>query len=92
VDVAVRAIIADVRARGDVALFDLSKRFDGIDLAQIGLKVTEAEVAAAESACSRETLEALAFAHDRIGAHHARQRPSDDHYVDAAGVGLGSRW
>ncbi|MFX8102673.1 hypothetical protein ABTK91_20140, partial [Acinetobacter baumannii] len=32
VDVAVRAIIADVRARGDVALFDLSKRFDGIDL------------------------------------------------------------
>ena len=92
VDAAVRGIIADVRARGDEALIDLSRRYDGVELAKIGIKVTEAEIAAAERACSRETLDALVFAHDRIVAHHARQRPSDDHYIDAAGVGLGSRW
>jgi histidinol dehydrogenase len=37
-------------------------------------------------------MDALVFARDRIAAHHARQRPSDDRYVDALGVELGSRW
>lgn len=92
VDTAVRAIIAEVRARGDEALIELSRRFDGVDLAAVGIKVTDDEIAAAERACSRETLQALSLAHERIVAHHARQRPLDDSYVDAAGVGLGSRW
>ena len=36
VDVAVAAIIADVRARGDAALADYSRRFDRVDLAAQG--------------------------------------------------------
>jgi len=92
VNAAVSTIIADVRTRGDQALIELSRRFDGVDLTNVGIKVTPAEIAAACKACSRETLAALDFAHDRIRSHHQRQKPADEHYVDAAGVELGSRW
>ncbi len=92
VDVAVAAIIADVRARGDEALVELSRRFDHVDLAAVGIRVGAAEVDAAVASCSRETLDALAFARDRIVDHHRRQLPTDDRYVDASGVELGHRW
>src|SRR6266571_5321736 len=51
VEQAVRAIIADVVARGDRALIDLSKRFDRVDLDVVGLKVTPAELDAAVGQC-----------------------------------------
>ncbi len=92
VDDTVREIIAGVRARGDVALIDYSKRFDAVDLTQAGLRVTETEIDAAVKACSAQSLDALSFAHDRIIGHHRRQLPKDDLYTDAAGVELGSRW
>ncbi len=62
VDQAVRGILADVRARGDAALIELSQKFDSIDLGKTGLRVTAAEVDRAVSQCSKETLDALAFA------------------------------
>lgn len=92
VDTAVRAIIADVRARGDEALIELSQKFDSVDLSKLGIRVTSAEVDAAVAQCSAETLAALEFARDRIQEHHARQLPSDDRYRDASGVELGHRW
>jgi histidinol dehydrogenase len=92
VDRAVAGIIADVRARGDEALIDLSKKFDAIDLAKHGIRVTAAEIKEAVAACSTETLDALKFARDRINDHHLRQIPADDMYRDMAGVELGHRW
>jgi histidinol dehydrogenase len=92
VDTAVRAIIADVRTRGDEALIELSQKFDSVDLSKLGLRVTAAEVDAAVAQCSAETLAALEFARDRIQEHHARQLPTDDRYRDASGVELGHRW
>ncbi len=92
VDLAVRDIIADVRARGDTALIELSHKYDAIDLAKTGLAVTAAEVDAAIAQCSQETLAALSFAADRIRAHHARQLPESERYTDETGVELGDRW
>lgn len=92
VDNAVRAIVDDVRARGDAALIDLSLKFDRIDLRKTGIAVTAAEIETAYAACSQETLDALVLARDRIADHHKRQLPSDDRYTDAAGVELGHRW
>ncbi|PYB77569.1 MULTISPECIES: histidinol dehydrogenase [Rhizobium] len=89
---AVRTIIDDVRARGDQALADYSKRFDGIDFTQVSMRVTDAEIDAAVAATSPELIEALNLAAERIERHHARQMPKDDIYEDAIGVGLGSRW
>lgn len=92
VDAAVATIVSDVRKRGDLALFELSRRFDAVELEKVGLRVTAAEVDAAVAACSKETLDALELARDRIAEHHARQLPADDTYTDALGVELGSRW
>ncbi|MDE1159755.1 MAG: histidinol dehydrogenase [Neorhizobium sp.] len=92
VNVTVRAIIDDVRARGDEALIDYSSRFDGIDLARTGIRVTEAEIDAALVETDPNVVEALKLAAERIEKHHARQMPKDDIYEDAIGVGLGSRW
>ena len=75
VGAAVAAIIEDVRARGDAALIDLSRKFDRVDLGTLGLRVTAAEMARARAACSAETLEALELAAARIAEHHERQLP-----------------
>jgi histidinol dehydrogenase len=92
VDRAVAEIIAEVRARGDAALVELTARFDRIDLARLGMRVTAAEIAAARNEVDRDTIAALELAAARIRSHHARQMPKDDVYTDALGVTLGSRW
>lgn len=92
VDAKVRDILAHVRADGDSALFDYTRRFDGYDPALGGLTVTKAEIDVAFAAADTRTVDALSFARDRIAAHHARQRPRDDFYSDPIGVELGSRW
>jgi histidinol dehydrogenase len=92
VDTAVQKIIADVRARGDAALVDYSRKFDRVDLDRIGLRVKAGEVAAAVAAAPQEALAALRFAYERIVAFHQRQQPQDLLYIDALGVELGWRW
>lgn len=92
VDQTVRDIVADVRARGDEALIDYTKRLDRNSLSAETLRVGEAEFDAALAAADPETVKALELARDRISAHHRRQLPADDRYTDALGVELGSRW
>lgn len=92
VDTAVAEIVAAVRAEGDKALIELSKKFDSVDLGKHGIRISEAEVEAATAFCSAETLKALEVARDRIADHHERQLPGDDRYRDALGVELGHRW
>ena len=92
IEAAVRTIVADVAARGDNALKDYTLKFDRLDLDRAGLKVTAEEIATAAAACSRDALDALALARDRIEIYHRRQLPKDDRFTDALGVELGSRW
>lgn len=92
VDAVVAEIIAAVRRDGDRALIGLTEKFDRVDLAKTGIRIGEAEIAAALAACDKGVLAALTLARDRIESHHRRQLPRDDHYTDAAGVELGSRW
>src|SRR5262249_17922324 len=63
---AVRAIVDDVRKRGDGALADYSKKFDRVDLDKMGLRVAADEVAKAAASCERKAIDALTFARDRI--------------------------
>jgi len=92
VEQTVRAIIADVAGRGDAALFDYTRKFDRIDLSQVGLRIGTAEIDAAAAACDPQALKALELARDRIEAYHRRQLPKDDRFIDALGVEMGSRW
>jgi len=92
VDAAVRAIITEVVERGDAALIELTKKFDRVSLTPETLPVANDTINQSISACDPDTVAALEFAHQRIMAHHLRQRPSDDRYTDSVGAELGYRW
>jgi len=88
----VAAIIADVRARGDEAVVELTNRFDRTSFTAADLRIPEAEIDRAASRVTDEVRAALQLAHDRIRAHHEQQKPQDHVYTDHLGVTLGTRW
>jgi len=92
IDAAARAIVDDVAKHGDAALIAATKKFDRLDVAASGLRITPAEIDTAVKACDTATLDALKFARDRIEVFHQRQLPKDERFTDAAGVELGWRW
>ncbi|MCK6451808.1 MAG: histidinol dehydrogenase [Alphaproteobacteria bacterium] len=90
---AVTRIVADVRARGDAALLELTRRFDRLNAESVAaLRVRPDEVDAAMVATPRATLDALDVAARRIEAYHRRQVPQDQGWRDDSGVSLGWRW
>jgi len=89
---AVAAIIEDVRARGDAALFELSARFDGVALNEQNIRVSANEIASAYDQTPRDTRDALQYAASRIESYHRRQLPSDASFSDETGATLGWRW
>jgi histidinol dehydrogenase len=92
VDAPVAAIIADIRARGDAALIELTARFDRLELTADTLRVTPAEIAAAVAGIPATLADALDLAATRIEAFHRAQLPQDFCQTDAAGLTLGMRW
>ena len=92
VGAAVAAIIADVRARGDAAVLDLTAKFDRFPVTHETLRFTETEIEAAAARVPADVREALQVAHDRITAHHEKQKPLDHIYQDHLGVTLGTVW
>jgi histidinol dehydrogenase len=92
VETSVRAIIDDVRRRGDAAVIEYTQKFDRLKLTPGGLAITGSEFGEADRTVTAEARAALAFAADRIEAFHRRQLPADDRYTDAEGVELGLRW
>jgi histidinol dehydrogenase len=69
---AVAEIIADVRARGVIAVRELTSRLDGVDVAEP--RVERAEIAAALERTSPALRAALELARDQILAWHEAQR------------------
>jgi histidinol dehydrogenase len=92
VDQAVAAIIADVRARGDAAVIELTAKFDRLDLTPATLAFSAEEIAAECAKVSPEDRAALELAAERIRAYHARQMPEDAMWTDDVGASLGWRW
>ncbi|WP_425040628.1 histidinol dehydrogenase [Primorskyibacter sp. S187A] len=92
VDDVVAGIIADVRARGDEAVLDLTKKFDRLDLTPASMAFTQDEIEAECTKVSQGDRAALELAADRIRAYHARQLPEDAEWVDESGATLGWRW
>ena len=86
----VAAIIADVRARGDAALFEYTARFDRH--APEALRITDAEIDAAVAGIPADLLAALDTAARRIDRFHRAQLPHDLRVDDPDGMTLGMRW
>jgi histidinol dehydrogenase len=92
VDHVVAGIIADVRARGDIALLELTAKFDRLELTPETMRFSAAEIAAECTKVSDADRAALELAAARIRDYHARQMPEDAMWTDDAGATLGWRW
>ncbi|WP_300534024.1 histidinol dehydrogenase [uncultured Mameliella sp.] len=92
VDSVVAEIIADVRARGDAAVLDLTAKFDRLELDAAGLRFSEAEIEAECALVPEAERQALETAAERIRAYHVRQMPQDQSWTDPEGATLGWRW
>jgi len=92
VDAAVSGIIADVRARGDAAVIELTERFDRLTLTPETLAFSAEEIAQAIEEVPAAERAALELAAARIRAYHARQMPEDASWQDDTGATLGWRW
>ena len=92
VDGAVAAILDDVRRRGDDAVFEYTRKFDGLSLTSATARVSATEIDAAVAKVGAAERDALAAAARRIEDYHRRQIPTDQRYTDASGVVLGFRW
>ena len=88
----VAQIIADVRARGDATVIELTEKFDQISLSADTLAFTEAEVDAACAQVPENEREALDLAATRIRAYHEAQLPEDKRWTEPTGAELGWRW
>ena len=70
----VKEIIAAVRQRGDEAVFELTARFDRLQLSAASIEVTQEEIAAAKASIDPRSLDVLELAARRISAYHQKQK------------------
>jgi histidinol dehydrogenase len=88
----VRAIIAEVRSRGDQALLEYTQRFDRVPARSVAqLEVSKEALQAALHALPAAQAEALRLAAGRIRAFHERQLQPSWSYTEADGTELGQR-
>lgn len=92
VDDTVAGIIANVRARGDAAVIELTSKYDGLVLTPDTMAFSVDEIDAECSRVSAQDRAALELAAERIRAYHERQLPKDASWTDEAGAILGWRW
>jgi len=92
VDATVAEIIEDVRARGDAAVLDYTRRFDRIDAQGMdALEIASSELSAALARIGAPERAALEAAAARIRSYHEHQRAESWSYTDAEGTLLGQR-
>ncbi|MFH0962835.1 MAG: histidinol dehydrogenase [Planctomycetota bacterium] len=81
----VRRIVDDVRRRGDEALAAYTRRLDGVDLEDVGLRVGADEIRRARNRCPRELMRALAAAKKRIEEYQRHFAPEEKPALRAEG-------
>lgn len=92
IEQAVAEILRDVRARGDEAVLEYTRRFDRVQASSVEeLEIPRADWAAALDALAVDQRRALEAAAERIRAYHERQRAESWTYTEADGTVLGQK-
>lgn len=94
VDAAVAAIIADVRARGDAAVLDYTRRFDRLDAPSVAaLEIAPTDLRTALESLPPAQRDALTQAAERVRRYHERQKAHSGGFslLDDDGSELGQR-
>lgn len=70
----VKTIVNDVKERGDAAVFEYTKRFDGADIDASNIRVTDAEIKEALSLVEPQLLTVMKRAMKNIREYHEKQK------------------
>lgn len=89
---ATRALLREVRERGDTALVEMAERFDGVSIEVDALEVPRERWHEAVAAVDDEVVEGLRRAARNIEAFHRAQIPADVELEVEPGVRLGRRF
>ena len=73
-EASVAAILADVKEKGDEAVFDYTKRFDGADINAGNIVVTKDEIDEAYSLVDEQLVEVIRKALVNICEYHSKQK------------------
>lgn len=74
IEASVREIVQNVKEKGDAAVFDYTRRFDGAEVNKSNVRVTEAELAQAYETVDQELLRVIRKALVNIRSYHEKQR------------------
>ncbi|HEX6614673.1 MAG TPA: histidinol dehydrogenase [Gemmatimonadales bacterium] len=88
---AVRRILEDVAGRGDVAIREYTRRFDGVDLAPADWELDPGTWQPAVDRIGPQVRAALELAVDRVRAYHEHQSEPGFHLTEADGSVVGMR-
>jgi histidinol dehydrogenase len=92
VEQAVSDIIRAVRERGDAAVLEYTRRFDGVDAGSVqALEIPRSELTAALARIGEPERGALQEAAARIRAYHEHQRAESWNYTEPDGTVLGQQ-
>jgi len=92
VEATVREIIENVRARGDEALMDYTRRFDRRDISSAAaLEIPKLRLSQATQSIGAEPREALKVAAERIRRYHEKQKIESWRYTEPDGTMLGQQ-
>ena len=91
VEDAVRDILRQVRAEGDAALCEMTRKFDGVEMGLGQLRVSASALAEAEAGLEPSLRESIEAAIANIRAFHERQKVNSWFMEDGDGVVLGKK-
>ncbi len=92
VEATVAAILADVKTRGDAAVLEYTRRFDGLSAQTLAeLEIPRAELEAALRSLPAAQHQALTAAAARVQEFHEKQAIKTNTYIDSAGNELGQQ-
>lgn len=92
IDATVAAILADVRARGDAALLDCTRRYDRLDVANAAaLQIPVSDLERAKRDVPAAQRQALETAAQRVRAYHEKQVAQSWRYREPDGTELGQQ-
>lgn len=88
----VRQIVNDVKCRGDEALIDYTRKFDGVELVKADLMVAQSEIDEAFFKVEEDYIKAIENAITNLERYHKEQIPKDYVVEMGDGIELGRKW
>ena len=88
----VNKIFQNIQIKGDKALFNYAKKFDGCNLNAKNILIDKKKIKLFAKKCPKDITNALLFSALRIKKFHLLQIPKNYKYKDKKGVILGSQW